>query len=267
MQIRNLVYLLSLICALIGCSSKNNWNNYKDGSNLVIEIEQTDDDNINSLNLQKINTLLVQRLYDFGIREILTKTEGKDRLIVQFPRKMKLRKEIYDLILKQYKLEFKIVNEDYNVKRLDKGNLPKDIQLLHMSKNGSSLEKQLIVVNKKVLLTGDYIVDAKVEFDKYTEKPYVAFEFDKEGARLFEIISANNIKKQLAIILDGEVYAAPVIQSKISGGHAILSGWFSDEEAKILSICLRQGAYPARVNLIAENRITKDTWLGNKEVQ
>lgn len=263
MRLGNLVFLLALFSALMGCSSKNNWDNYRDGKHLVIEVELTGDESVDRSNLQKIYTLMVQRLYDFGIRDIFAKKEGKDRIILQLPHKTKLQTEIYDLVLNSYKLEFKIVNEDYTVEQLDKSNLPPNIQLLNTSKSAPGNDNQLFAVNKKVLLTGAYIIDAKVTFDKYTERPNVEIEFDKEGAILFKFITGNNIKKRLAMIFDGEVYSAPVIQTTITGGHAILTGNFSDQEAKILAICLRQGAYPASVRLIAENRLTEDIWLGS----
>jgi preprotein translocase subunit SecD len=79
--------------------------------------------------------------------------------------------------------------------------------------------------------------------------------FDKKGARLFERITQENEIKRLAIILDNNVYSAPVIQEKISGGEARITGNFSDEEARDLAIALRAGALPAPVEIIEERTV------------
>ena len=83
--------------------------------------------------------------------------------------------------------------------------------------------------------------------------PYVAVDFNKEGAREFARITEVNIERNLAIVLDGRVQSAPVIKSKIPDGHAIIEGNFTMEKAKDLALVLRAGALPAPVNII-ENR-------------
>jgi preprotein translocase subunit SecD len=65
-----------------------------------------------------------------------------------------------------------------------------------------------------------------VQIDSQYNEPYVSITFDKKGARLFERITAENVKKRLAIVLDGNVYSAPVIQEKIAGGEARITGSF-----------------------------------------
>lgn len=80
--------------------------------------------------------------------------------------------------------------------------------------------------------------------------PYVAITFDPVGARLFEKVTEENRRRRLAIVLDNTVYSAPVIQERISGGRAQISGTFTMDQANDLSIVLRAGALPAPVKII-----------------
>jgi len=99
------------------------------------------------------------------------------------------------------------------------------------------------------------LTDARVQIDSQFGEPYVSMDFDKKGARLFERITEANVKKRLAIVLDGRIYSAPVIQEKISGGEARITGNFTTEEARDLAIVLRAGALPAPVKILEERTV------------
>jgi preprotein translocase subunit SecD len=94
-----------------------------------------------------------------------------------------------------------------------------------------------------------------VQIDTQYNTPYVSMEFDSQGARVFERITGENIKKRLAIVLDGTVYSAPVIQDKISGGKATITGSFTMDEARDLAIVLRAGALPAPVKILEQRTV------------
>ena len=104
-------------------------------------------------------------------------------------------------------------------------------------------------------MTGDVIKDARVSLDSQFHEPYVSMEFNDIGARLFEQITGTNVKKRLAIILDNNVYSAPVIQEKIGGGRAQITGRFNMDEANDLAIVLRAGALPAPVKIIEQRLV------------
>ena len=91
--------------------------------------------------------------------------------------------------------------------------------------------------------------------DSQFNEPYVAIDFDKRGARDFERITGENVKKRLAIVLDNKVYSAPVIQEKIAGGKARITGSFNTQDANDLAIVLRAGALPAPVKIIEERTV------------
>jgi preprotein translocase subunit SecD len=114
-------------------------------------------------------------------------------------------------------------------------------------------------------LTGAYLTDARVQIDRQFSEPYVTIDFDKKGAMLFERITEANVKKRLAIVLDDHIYSAPVIQEKIGGGRARITGSFTTEEAHDLAIVLRAGALPAPVQILEEREVGPS--LGHDSVQ
>ena len=100
------------------------------------------------------------------------------------------------------------------------------------------------------MLTGDTIKDARVRYDSQFGRPYVSLEFDKIGARIFEQVTAENVNRRLAIVLDENVYSAPTIRERIAGGSAEITGDFTPDEAADLAIVLRAGSLPASVQVL-----------------
>ena len=97
-----------------------------------------------------------------------------------------------------------------------------------------------------------------------TNQPYVGIEFNSLGARLFDQITAANVNKRFAIVLDSNVYSAPVIRERISGGSAQISGNFTEKTASDLAIVLRAGALPAPVKII--QNVTVGASLGKDSI-
>jgi len=119
-------------------------------------------------------------------------------------------------------------------------------------------------MKKQSLMTGDLLTEARVNIDQRFNEPYVSISFDSTGAKLFEQITANNVKKRMAIILDGNVYSAPSIQERIAGGNAQITGSFTMQEAKDLAIVLRSGSLPAP--LIMLQNVTVGPSLGRDSI-
>lgn len=107
----------------------------------------------------------------------------------------------------------------------------------------------------KTELTGAYLQSAKVEFNQQTAEPYVALRFNKEGAKIFEEITGQNIGKTVAIYLDGVPISTPRVNEKISGGEAVINGQFTPKEAKYLAERLSFGALPTTVELISTQTV------------
>ncbi len=114
-------------------------------------------------------------------------------------------------------------------------------------------------------LTGRYVQGARVAFDQFTGAPQISLEFNAEGAKLFEEITSRNVGKQVAVLLDGAIITAPVVQEKISGGRAQITGTFTPTEAKELVSRFNAGALPAPIAIVSQE--TVDASLGANSLQ
>lgn len=197
------------------------------------------------------------RIDQFGVSEPDIRRQGEKRILVQLPG-IKDPQRAINLIGQTALLEFKLVDEEYDLQEALKGEIPPSDEILYeISEDKVTMrtKKTPFLVKKRTYLTGEYLTDARVEIDSQFNEPYVTIVFDKKGARLFERITEANVKKRLAIVLDGHIYSAPVIQEKISGGNARITGNFTDEEARDLAIVLRAGALPAPVKILEERTV------------
>ncbi len=123
-------------------------------------------------------------------------------------------------------------------------------------------DRALHVLSSAVELSGGDLAKAKVEYGSSTStdprvanKPYVSIEMKREGARKFERVTADNVGKRLAIVLDGVVYSAPNIQERIGGGRAQITGRFTSSEANELAIVLNTGNLIAPIKPISTSII------------
>jgi preprotein translocase subunit SecD len=155
-------------------------------------------------------------------------------------------------------LEFKLVDDTANPEdAIKSGPSPgREVLYGHAGKGeGLAAEKQAYVLEARPLMTGEYIQDARVRPAEQLQGASVELILNNSGARLFEQITAANVKRRLAIVLDNRVYSAPVIQERIGGGRASITGNFDLKEARDLSIVLRAGALPAPVEIAEERTV------------
>jgi len=197
------------------------------------------------------------RIDQFGVSEPEITLQGTDRLLIQLPG-IKDPQRAINLIGRTALLEFKLLDEEGDIEAALKGKIPEgDILLYQRSvdpKTGG-VKKIPYLLKERTLMTGEYLKDARVALDSQFHEPYVALEFDDVGGKLFEQITGANVKKRLAIILDDNVYSAPVIQERIPGGRAQITGRFDTKEASDLAIVLRAGALPAPVKIIEQRTV------------
>jgi len=197
------------------------------------------------------------RVDQFGVSEPDIRKQQNNTILVQLPGIKDPRRAI-KLIGKTALLEFKLVDDEHSVEEALKGRIPPGDEILYQIRKDPRTGRQIkipFLLKKRTLLTGEYITDARVQIDPRTNEPYVLLTFDSRGARIFARITGENIKKRLAIILDKKVYSAPVIQDKITGGRAQITGAFTMQEAHDLAIVLRAGALPAPVKVIEERTV------------
>jgi preprotein translocase subunit SecD len=197
------------------------------------------------------------RVDQFGVSEPDIRPQPNHRILIQLPG-IKDAKRAIDLIGKTALLEFKLVDEENSLDEALKGNVPPGDEILHQSTMDRKTGRKVNVpylVKKRASLTGESITDARVQLDSQYGEPYVSLSFDARGGRTFERVTGENVQKRLAIVLDNNVYSAPVIQDRISGGKAQITGHFTMEEAKDLAIVLRAGALPAPVKILEERTV------------
>jgi preprotein translocase subunit SecD len=200
--------------------------------------------------------IIRNRIDQFGVSEPEITLQGADQILIQLPGISDPQRAI-KLIGQTALLEFKLVDEEGNIDEALKGNIPPADMILYqrsVDPETGAVRNNPFLLQKKTLMTGEFIKDARVALDQFNE-PYVAMEFTDVGARLFEQITAANVKRRLAIILDNNVYSAPVIQERIPGGRAQITGRFSMKEASDLAIVLRSGSLPAPVKILEQRTV------------
>ncbi|MDH3998447.1 MAG: protein translocase subunit SecD, partial [Desulfuromonadales bacterium] len=203
---------------------------------------------------QAVETLR-NRIDKFGLSEPTLQRQDDNRILVQLPGVEDPQRAI-DLLGKTARLEFKMVMDNANPQDAINGNLPQGGQLLYErrvdNRTGAVTEIPL-VVESKTILTGDLLSNAQVRIDSRFNEPYVAIDFNSVGAKRFDQITGANKGRRMAIVLDDVVYSAPVINERISGGSAQISGRFNEQEATDLAIVLSAGSLLASVETL-ENR-------------
>jgi preprotein translocase subunit SecD len=218
--------------------------------NMVFKDEEAS--RVKKLAAEKALMKIRNRVDEYGAREPDIRPQGEKRILVQLPGVIdeeKARKEIG----RTGNLEFKLVDDIHDVREALKGNLPPGSQILNYREDDPERAGQPVLLKKETLLTGDYLSEARVKFDPSNGQPYVSIKFNTKGSRIFARITEQNTGKQLAIVLDNEVYSAPVIQNKIVG-EGMITGNFTDESAKSLALILRE-AFPTPVKILYEKTV------------
>jgi preprotein translocase subunit SecD len=223
------------------------------------------------------------RIDQFGVSEPTILRQGENEIVVQLPG-VKDPKRAVDIIGRTAQLEFKLVDDEASVaaelpQSVSPGEeeslltqfaekIPEGDEILFekkVNKETGVVKKIPLLLKKQAVITGDLLSEARVNIDTRFNEPYVSISFNATGARIFEEVTGANVKKRLAIILDNTVYSAPVIQEKISGGNAQITGSFTTEDAKDLSIVLRSGALPAPLKML--QNVTVGPSLGRDSIE
>ncbi len=234
---------------------------------VTVSLPDKEIEHLRELSVAQALETIRNRIDQFGVSEPDIRRQGKDQILLQLPG-VKDQKRAKELIGRTAVLEFKLVDEVNDLSAALGGNVPAGSEVLYEVSRDTETNRSLktpYLIKKRALLTGAYLTDARVQIDSQYNDPYVSIDFDKKGGQLFERITGENVKKRLAIVLDGKVYSAPVIQEKISGGKARITGSFTTEEASDLAIVLRSGALPAP--LILEEERSVGPSLGSESIR
>ncbi len=249
---------------------------------LVYELREGEIKRIKDSAINQALETIRNRIDQFGVTEPLIQRQGLKQIVVQLPG-IKEPKRAKDLIKETALLEFKMLDESSKLalelpQRIPRGKegeilkqyqsqIPEGDEILFekvVDEEGGREFRIPYLVKKRVMLAGDVLSDARVSIGQFNE-PYVSVSFDAKGAREFERITAEHVKKRMAIVLDNTVYSAPVIQERISGGRAQITGAFTMQEANDLAIVLRAGALPAPLKIIQD--LTVGPSLGRDSIE
>lgn len=220
---------------------------------LVVSPQYRDD--MVKLTMEQAIKTIRNRIDQFGVAEPDIRKQQGNRIQVQLPGLQDPERAI-KIIGQTAHLEFKMVDDTANIEKALQGILAPGRQLsvlMNKQADGSYTETP-IVLKKDSVLTGEYISDAKVQLDQWNT-PYVAISFNTRGGQIFANLTGENVNKRMAIVLDGKVYSAPVIQERIAGGHASITGNFTKEEARDLAVVLRAGSLPAPVVILEQRTV------------
>lgn len=224
---------------------------------VVLDLPDQESDTIRRLAVDQALETIRNRIDQFGVSEPDIRRQGEKRILIQLPG-ISDTGRAKELIGKTALLEFKLVDDENSIPEAEKGNIPADSEILYeevTDPQTQRTQKIPYLIKKQTLLTGANLKDARVQIDSQYNEPYVSLDFDNKGGRIFAKVTEENVQKRLAIVLDNNIYSAPVIQEKISGGQARITGRFSTEEARDLAIVLRAGALPAPVNILEERTV------------
>lgn len=219
-----------------------------------------------SLSLEEIEKLKVQavdqaietirnRLDQFGLAEPVVARQGADKILVELPGIKTPQEEARarELISRAAKLELMAVDEERAMRSGDMSDAEA------ASYGDKVLEDALQpgmkhLVNEIPILDGSMLTDAQVGYDQ-NNRPVINFSLNSEGAQIFGDFTGKSVGKRLAIVLDGKVYSAPVINERIGGGSGQISGNYTVAEANDLAIALRSGALLAPIYMMEKRSI------------
>lgn len=235
--------------------------------------------------------ILRNRIDQFGVAEPVIIRQGDDEIVIQLPG-VKDPKRALKLLGDTAQLEFRLVADatgiDLNelvaqvkassqwqegesmtkLNRALQSRLPENTSLYfekEVDKQTKAERLTPMLLENKILMTGDMVKDAQVRIGGNFNEPYVSLDMTSRGGKVFAHITEKNVSRRMAIVLDDVVRSAPVIRERILGGSAQISGSFSHEEAADLAIVLRVGALPAPVDII--QNVTVGASLGKDSIK
>lgn len=209
----------------------------RDEVKLLYGIDQAQIDRIGRESIDRALETLRSRVDYYGVSEPLIQKVGEKRIMLQMPGVTNVE-EVQKLIGSVAQLEFRL---------LPSPGASSGVVTMR------SREGDPVTVEDVALMTGEAVDNARVSV--IDGKVEVSLSLTTDGARTFRRITSENVGRQLAIILDNVVYSSPVIREAIPGGQASISGGFTLEEARQLSIVLRAGALPAPLEIVEKRTV------------
>jgi len=205
--------------------------------------------NINNSALNQSIEIVRRRIDDLGTKEPTILQRGEKRILVELPG-LKNPERIKDLLGKTAQLHFRLVSDEKNEFGYDKL---------------KSEEGEELAVNKRIIFSGENLIDAQPRLGNESNQPVVSFTLDRLGAQRFGKITSSSVGKRIAIVLDNKLISAPQIREPITGGSGVISGNFTFQEVTDLALLLRSGALPTPLNIVEERTVGPD--LGEDSIK
>jgi preprotein translocase subunit SecD len=239
-----------------GANTTREWElQVVDGQRMVLSptdagVNQAIDDAMDSA-----TEVVRRRIDELGTREPTIIRQGDTRIVVQVPG-LEDPAALKDLLGKTAQLEFKMVDVNALPENVQAGVAPAGSEIFPYAK-GTPFEGQSVAVRRLGGIRGDSLTGAQAGVDENNQS-VVNIQFDAAGGRKFAQLSTENVGRQFAIILDGQVLSTPVFEEAILGGQARISGSFNPESANNLAISLRSGALPVPLAIVEERTVGPD---------
>jgi len=205
---------------------------------------------IKNLSLDQSLEIVRKRIDEIGTKDPTIIKRGNDRILIELPG-LDDPNRIKKLLGQTASLSFRLVSsveDDFGSELLQLDNTEDKIK-----------------INKRVLLSGENLVNARAAVDNITGQAIVSFTLDRSGAKKFARVTTNNIGKRLAIILDNKIISSPQISESIIGGSGQITGNFTFQSAADLALLLRSGALPAPLTILEERTVGPD--LGEDSIK
>lgn len=196
--------------------------------------------------------VISRRVNELGTTEPVIQRQGADRVLVQVPG-LEDPQRLKDILGQTAKMTFQMVDTSVNAQDVAAtgGRAPAGTTLMYSTDNPPIP----YIIEDRVIVSGENLVDAQPGFDQRTNEPIVSFRFDTRGATRFGQATQENVGRLFAIILDDQVISAPQIREPILGGTGQISGSFTVQSANDLAVLLRAGALPATLTVVEERTV------------
>ncbi len=224
----------------------------RDGDRFILRYTQAGLEHRVKSALEQAIEVIRRRLDELNMTEATIQQQGLDRIIVQAPG-VKDPATLKQAVGQTARLTFQLLCDAQPTDGADANRPPPGCIALPDAENPNRI--YWVKTSRRATVEGADLVDAQPSFDGQTGEPVVTFRFNQKGALKFARLTQANVGKPFAIILDGKVISAPVIQTPILGGSGQITGRFTVEETRVMSAVLRSGALPAKLVVVEERTV------------
>jgi preprotein translocase subunit SecD len=228
----------------------------RDSNRMVMTLTQTGISTFVSEAMAGARDVVDRRVNALGTREPTIILEGDQRIVVQVPG-LDDPEALKDLLGQTARLEFRMVTDpgSYDPAEAAQGRAPVGSEVVPYA---DPTQGTYEVLSRQVMINGDQLQNAVATYEQQTGRPVVLITFDSAGATTFARVTSDGVGRRFAMLVDGKILSAPVINGPILGGSAQIVGGFTTETANNLAIALKSGALPVRLTVVEERTVSPE---------